>query len=392
MSVTVKSSSRRPGAGQRGFTLIELMVGFTIAVLLTLAAVSFAAHETRLMGISRERLDLAQASRAAIDLLAEDIKQAGAGIGYQADGVFPGLRLDDFVVDSIQFNPDGGPPTPFDPGLSTPPGVRAEMTIGEVGRNEATPAIYTSITTDIGIMTANGSYATIVDYNPAGTGTFCTHPETNFRPNERVVFRSQSSLDAFTAAISTVSTGPCSLDNGHSCARQCTTFTFVPKTIFSTEPVANGYSYLGGEIGGKLKTIVWFMVSDGVRGGLRRAVFDESNTCTNRDASCGNNVVDNVEAFVAQAWTFDRATGTWINAGQTPINSDNRIRVDVELVLRSRKSAARPTFPVPLNLLPGPNNCIPSGAGSCNQPRDYGQRTVIRTSVEVKNSGGMALQ
>ena len=388
--MSMKAPTRNPRAHLKGVTLIELMVGFTIAILLTVAAVSFAAHETRLMGISRERLDLAQSSRAAIDLLAEDIKQAGAGIGYDGTNAFRGLMMNDFVVDGVQFNPAGTTPTPFNPPLGTAPGVFTAVPIAEVEERGKLGPPYPTVSTDIGVMVANGSYASIVNYNSAGSGVFCTHPETRFRDGEFVVFRSESSLDGFSARLVTGATGACDTDNGHDCENGCQAFTFTPNTMFSTDPAAAGRGYLGGEIGGKLKTVVWFMVGDGERAQLRRAVFDDQNSCIARNAACGSNVVSEAEALLAQAWTFDQANGRWVNAGQAPITTGDRIRVDIEVVMRSRRPSERMTEPVMLSLLPGPNNCIPN-LGSCIDLGDYGQRTVIRTSVEIKNSGRMAL-
>ena len=311
--MSFQSPVRRPRSRLKGVTLIELLVGFTIAILLTVAAVSFAAHETRLMGISRDRLDLAQSSRAAIDLIAEDLKKAGAGIGYRSDGTFAGLLLDKFTVDGVDFNPDGVTPTPFNPSVGTGPGVSARLTLGEVGfRRTTTGNSYTSITTDVGIVTANGSYATIVRFNPlAQTGAVCTHPETSFRDGEFVIFRSEASLDSMSAVLRPTGVTACASDNGHGCANDCQNFDYVPNGVFRSDPGAINRGYLGGEVAGKLKTIVWFMVGDGVTAQLRRAVFDDENTCVGRNDLCGSNVVSNVEALLAQAWVFDRTSGLW---------------------------------------------------------------------------------
>ena len=367
------------------------MVGFTIAILLTLAAVSFAASETRLMGISRERLDLEQSSRAAIDLIAEDLKQAGSGIGYRADGTFAGLLLDRFEVNGVTFNPDGGDPTEFNPGEGVGPGARAEIELPLYMEREVLGDTYDSVTTDIGILTANGAYATIQAFNFGGSGVFCRSAETFFRENEIVVLRSQSSLDGFTARIELRGNDPCDTTNGHDCVNGCTTFDYVANPIFVSDPTADQRSYLGGEIAGGVKTIVWFIVADGGGTTLRRAIFDDRFNCDGRNALCGNVVVNNIESMVAQAWTFSRENGVWTNAGQVPIATNDRIRVDVEMVIRGRKAGTRMRMPVALNLLPNGINCIPNN-GNCNEPADFGQRTVIRTSVEIKNSGEMSLE
>ena len=390
----IKAASR---PHQRGFTIIELMVGFTIAILLTLAAVSFAAHETRLMGVSRDRLDLAQASRAAIDMVAEDLRMAGAGIGYRSDGEFGGIRLNRFNIGVATFNPNGGPATPYNPGVGTGPGVFADLGLTEKGARGADGPAFASFSTDVAIVSAQGAYATIADYNPAGGGMFCNSPEANFAVGETVILRSQSTFDAFAATITPLAAGVCNLSNGHDCVNGCRAFSFVADTTtFNTDGTASSHSYLGGEISGGVQTVVWFAVDVGSTATLRRMVFQNGVDCDGaggRNNGCGSAVVNDVEAFIVQAWAFDPTAGplgSWINAGQAPITNRDRVRVDVELVMRSQKSSERQTFPVDLNLLPAPDNCLPIGA-TCGEPGDFGLRRVLRTSVELKNSGRMQL-
>src|SRR5574339_630921 len=98
---------RTPRHARRGLTLIELMIGVAIALFLTAAAVTFVRHETRLMGVSQDRIDMLQGGRAAIDLIGLDVQQAGQGIGYDEAGNFQGLLLGPFTAGSQNWNSVG---------------------------------------------------------------------------------------------------------------------------------------------------------------------------------------------------------------------------------------------------------------------------------------------
>src|SRR5436190_23826782 len=104
---------RRRSASERGVTLIELMVGVFIALFLTAAAVAFASHETKLLGYSNDQIDLEQSGRAAIDLLSQDIRMAGSGVGTTispgpTNGAYLGLQVGVFgMPGGLQFNDNG---------------------------------------------------------------------------------------------------------------------------------------------------------------------------------------------------------------------------------------------------------------------------------------------
>lgn len=375
--------SARPRTSRRGVTLVELMVGVAIALFLTTAAIAFTVHETRLMGISRENLELSQTGRAALDLLTRDLAAAGAGVGYQTDGVFGGLRLDTFVIDGVTFNPAG---VAVPVGSSGIAGAGADLALVTVGLHGSTGVGYVNRTQDIGVVFADGAYATISDYNAAGSGWHCLGTAATpitFRTGEIAIMRSEDGSLARTVQLGAPGVPGCSAYA--TCAQGCRAFTFVPAAPgwFASDPTADNATYVGGELQGGLKQVVWFVAAANGAGTLRRAVFDGAATCAARDNTCGMAAADFVEHLGVQVWTWDVNAGGWQSAGQVPINTPNRVRVDLELVVRARTSGARAASPVELRLLPGA--CVP--VGDCVADRDFGVRQAFRTSVEVKNSG-----
>ncbi len=372
--VSTPRAPRRTRAGQRGLTLIELSIGVFIGVFLTAAAVAFATHETRLMGVSQDQLDLSQSGRAALDLLARDLSSAGSGVGYVLNGAaagFAGLLQGPFEVDGVAFNTNGAVPN-----------AGTALSLSGIGLDGREGSRISVSTVDLGILSAQGSYATIAAYDTAGSGQLCEGPaarRTQFRANELVVFRDSARMAARTARISTGDAVACTQDN---CVFGCIPFTFVDAPDwFATDPEANQVNYLGGEISGGLAAAVWFIADEGGgRGTLRRAVFDANNGCAARDVACGTMVADLAETLQAVAYTWNSVDGRWENSNQQPIRARDRIRVDLELVVRGRGATGRPSEPVPLMLRPGV--CVPDCGTS-----DGAVRRVYRTSVELKNSG-----
>lgn len=369
---------RHPSEGRAGFTLLELMIGVAIALFLTAAAVAFARHETRLMGVSNEQLDLEQSSRSAVDLLASDLRQAGVGIGYDATDTFRGLLLENFDAGGVTWN-DGGARAQIQLQKSDP------VTGANLG------PVYNMTTEDIGIVLADGAFATIADYNIAGGGQFCRSPGVDFEPGEVVVFRSEEGLAARSTVINPIGPQPCRFGT---CIDGCVDFTWQlqPNPGFVTSPAAQGENYLGGEIHGGLKTLVWFVDSTDPaapnRGQLRRTIFDgdPANDCLARDSNCGAVVAENVETLQVEPWTWDDSTGAWTRlTGAQRVQGRNRVRVDLELVVRSRVAGVRKHEPVQLALAPG--QCVPEPCTADRNQWDQLNRRVYRTSVEIKNSG-----
>ena len=386
--------SRTPRRVQRGLTLVELLVGTFIALTLTAAALAFALHETRLMGASRDKLEISQTTHAALDLIAEDVAEAGTGIGYDAAGNFAGLMLGTFTVGACTYNP-----------------VPNTLTLTEVGAQNVAGSTYDLPITDLGIRYANGHYASIADYDETSSGgQHCQDIDFGdvwFADEELVVLRSEYALDAFTARIVShakqggTTFSACREYECNTTPARCVDFTFAIDPSWSSDPTAATRGYRRGEIHGGYREIVWYIepatdIGHAI-GSLRRAVFgtridgvqDLPSTCASRIGS-GAEVATYVETFLVQPYTFNELTGVWERwtvAG--PINTDRRIRVDMELVVRS-ESPAPALQPDPRLRLTRPAVCIP--AGTCGSNTDYGRRYVYRTSVHVKNSGRVRMK
>lgn len=368
---------------RRGLTLVEVIIGTVIALILTAAAVAFATQETRLMDISQERLQVSMVGRSAIALLADDLRKAGAGIGYDETDSFAGLVTNTFTAGSVTFNPLGSPiPDGATPPL--PPGSYTDNTFTRPRSGPHQGTSYTAPTHDLGIRVAEGSYATIVrERNNAGV--ICAGPGIEFLPNEPVIMRDAIGISARsgTIQVTPASTGP-----GCPCMGGCSNFTLTPTTDFSTGPGADTATFGFGEIQGGYSTIVWFVaINDAGEGELRRAELP-GNACAAR-ATCGGLVADFAETLLTQVWRWDSTLNRWLQAGQDPIQaSGDRIRVDVELVLRSENETNAPKPEVELRLRAGA--CVPGPCGGVNN--DNYSRIAYRTSVEIMNSGRMRLR
>lgn len=385
------------------------MVGVLIALFLTAAAVAFARHETRLMGISTDKLERQQSARAALDLIALDMSMAGLGTGYQSNGTFPGIRIGAFTVNSIatganvSFNTFGGD-VPYNSGMTPGVGSGASIQLWEsdaVGGTIGVP--YAHVTVDVGVTYADGEYATIAAYERAtGQGQICVPLSGTLEmdPTELIVMRTQDMLGAVAARM-TLNGGAACTDE--TCPGGCENVTMVQEPgLFISGPndgIGPGTNFDSGEIQSDLKTVVWFVRNDPAvpgAGVLRRALFDLNNGCAGptADFNCGQAVADYVETLQSQVWEWDPTTNTWVNAGQVPITTDRRLRVDLELVTRSRIPSDRPHRAVQLHLRQG--NCLPptSCVALPSSPNfvDRYDRRAYRTSVEVRNSGFMKME
>ncbi len=416
----------RNGAGARGFTLIELMVGAAIAVFLTAAAMAFSSHELKLMGHSNQEIEMQQGARAALDLLVQDLRRAGQGLGYTANGTihnnpvnsaFAGLVTGSFGLshngNTPQFNTNGQPMIPAGV-LPVPAGAGHAINLRTTdNRGLPVAATLASVTMDLGIMFADGDYASIADYRAAGvnagSGQFCREnpvpADLAFEAGDEVVMRTQDGLTARAVRLTNVAAaGACSFNR---CLNGCVNYTFTAlPQLFQTDSSAANVLYAGGEIHGGLTTVVWFVTTNNLPpmdniGILRRAVLDQNNTCDGRGPPPGNNcgaiVADFVEGLFVQVWRWvpggAGGPGTWTNAGQGPVQSTDRLRVDVELVVRSRSASNKPQQRVPVRLMGGGPACLPNIAAPCANPPgsvDWIRRRAYRTSVEIKNSGLMA--
>ncbi|MCC7383004.1 MAG: prepilin-type N-terminal cleavage/methylation domain-containing protein [Deltaproteobacteria bacterium] len=340
-----------------GFTLVEVMVSAAISAFVIAGVFAFSAQEARLLGSTGEHLDLFQAGRATLTVLEDDLRHAGGGIGQSHDGTFFGITHGNFAADGVSFN----------------------------SRNHAiTLEAGTTVTDDIIVMSAVGGQASIANYNSGGALEICAG--SGIQDNELVVLRTPDSLSARSVVVHGVAAKACTAGV---CVSGCEGMTFDGDLTYLSDSGAATTDYNGGEISGQLRRVVWFVeASDpdhpGI-GSLRRAIFDNTHTCTARDQSCGDLIAENVESLQLQLWQWNTTTSAWVNVTNSALRPDERIRVDIELVIRARISDDREHDPAPLRLEPG--TCIPA----CNT-KDRIRREVFRTSVEIKNSGRMALR
>lgn len=397
---------------RRGVTLIELMVGVVIALFLTAAAVLFVQHETRLMGISQDRLDMIQGSRVALDIISEDLRKAGAGIGYDEQGNFQGLLLGQFNAGNIRWNPDGGPANPNPSPLPPGPGVFRNVTLQMTDNGSVfAGTTYVTPSMDVGVQFADGAYSTIADWTN-GTMELCrtdddrdglADPITEqfAGATERAVMRDQSFFSAYVVELSNIAPiGACTTGE---CLFGCVSAAWAPFPGTPANPTyisgtnANDVGYLGGEVQGNYARVVWFIATDNTNTGiLQRVRFDGTNTCAAADTNCGGSVARGVETLQIQVWQWDTLTSSWENVGQGPIDNSNpgqappRLRVDVELIVKAEGTDKRLHPQIPLRLRPGV--CIPQPCSNPPASLDFTERRAYRTSVEIKNSGRMIMR
>jgi prepilin-type N-terminal cleavage/methylation domain-containing protein len=371
---TLRSTSAPlcPRAGRRGVTLIEIVVGVTIGAIITTAAVAFVRSETRLMGLTDNRLELIQGGRATLDLIAAEVQLAGIGTGLDAGRNFNGIMVSPFTV-----GPVGG-------GAGGPAFNGATISLEQAQPN---PGTYTVQTQDLGLRVATGEQTSIVQYTGGGGGgtvRVCDNEGLDLEQNDLALIRDELYLATQAVQLSAPVVAP-----GCSCINGCLDFSWVtpadPALQYLNYAGATNIDYNLGGMFTEYKTVVYFVEDQGSgvnRGQLRRATFDFDNlgTCVNgRAADCGVAVTENVEALFVQLWAFDSAARSWTNvAAGTPVPGDARIRVDVELVMRSR---------VPTDSAQPPVVSALSGTAFPAAGNDLIQRESYRTSIDIRNSG-----
>lgn len=332
----------------RGFTLIELMVGVTIGLFIVAAGFTLISHQTRLLSFADQSIDIDESGRHAIALLAKDMAQSGSGAGYRSDGTFAGLFTNTFAV------PGGA--------AFTSNGQAIVLSSG------------TFTTDDIGMRLVAGNFVTIAAF-AGNAGQICSG--SRIENGETVLLVSDDWLLSRSAVVSGLAAGACT--NGD-CVNGCVGFTWADDTTYLSEAGAQAFNYVGGEMGGDFKFVVWFVIADASgTGELRRAEVTASEPCTARNASCGGVVADNVETVQMRVWQWSGTAWT-DRTGAASLATTDRVRVDLEIAVRSRTLMDAPQEPARLTVDPGV--CIPNCAN-----RDNIRRHVVRTSVDVRNSG-----
>ena len=332
-----------------GYTILELVLASAIGSVVTMAAVAFTAHQTRQYGVTNEQLEMAQGTRAALDRLKADLRLAGTGIGYRENGEFAGLEIGNFSRGGASF------------------GSHNKLISNDLGN---------TFTDDIGIVAANGEYATIAHFSAAGWGQICRN--SGIKSGEIVLLRSEDGLNARTVLMGSMQNALCELGQ---CAGGCDTFNYTADASFVSGQQAVNAAYSGGEMASKFQQITWFVEStdpDAPNAGrLRRVV----GNCPSRNHSCGEEVLDNVESVQMRVYQRNRSGWTDHTTKNGALLGADRIRVDIELIVRGRTDyGEKDKKPVASTL--EPNLCYPA----CGT-QDGFVRRVIRSSVEVRNSG-----
>lgn len=337
----------------RGFTLIELLVAVAISSFLVAAALMLVRHEVRLLGLSDQTLQLTQSTRLALNLISEDLRLAGAGVGYTEGGEFAGLELGTFNRGGATFQSNNR-------ALDLPGGP--------------------SVTDDIGLFYANGNSGTIEGYASGGVLRMCRPPagEVLFERDELVLLRSEDGLAARTVQITDAGTPTGCIDGN--CVHGCVLYSFLADSSYESGPGVAAVDFSGGAATGGFRRVTYFVEAsdptDPRRGHLRRVEGD----CPALDATCGQRLAENFESI--QMRVFQRVDGAWVDLTETGARPDtyDRLRVDLELIARSRTEGDAATEPLLAALEPG--LCFPACGG-----QDRSRRRVMRVSVEVKNSG-----
>src|SRR5262245_50750009 len=89
---------RAPRRSRRGLTLIEVMIAFAISMIVLIGVFSLATNQVRVLGFTRNRIDMDHSASASLARLVEDLRIAGVGGAYAEDGSFSGLMRGNFTV------------------------------------------------------------------------------------------------------------------------------------------------------------------------------------------------------------------------------------------------------------------------------------------------------
>lgn len=343
-----------------GFTLVELLVSVAIGAFLIAVAVSFGADHTRALGLTSRRLEAYEAGRLAAEVIAFDARQSGYGVGYQPDGSFSGVARGNYTLPAgATFTANDGP---------------VDLAWG------------TSLTDDVSFRFATGDTRTIAHYT-GGFGQVCAGGR--FDVGDRVVLLSREGFHAQTVTLTNVTPAAC-LDG--TCLSGCVALAFADDPAWVSDSEARDVNYVDGELTGDYHQVVYFVAADADgQGELRRASLDDPTPCAVRDSSCGGVVAKGVESLQLAVSQWDPDTGAWVDqTDATSISDRRRIRVDLELVIRERAEQGGAS-PAPVELQLEPGRCVPGPTCAATTP-DQARRYVVRTSVEIRNSGRLRIE
>lgn len=355
---------------QRGFTLIEMMISVVLGSLIVLAAVAFASHEVRTLARSSQVLEVSQVGRAVIDMIGDDLTNAGMGVGYRADGTFAGIQL----------------------GVTN----RAGGTFVSNNRPVTIDGVATT-TDDLVLALADGATSSIVEApsgDLAGAAVTVCAPaagEIGFNDEERVLVRDAFGLAATSYYIEAVGVTGCPV--GVTCqAGGCLNVLLAADPAqWESDATASDADYARGQLIGNFRQVVWHVEPSGT-GRLRRfTVTDDLPPPDCSGFACGAVVADGVESLQFRVRARNPISNDWTDLTAAPAINDNRaLRVDIEIAMRARtrdiNNQLHDAASLMLESRLGAPVCIPGGCA-----KTLVRREVFRTTVEIKNSGFMRL-
>lgn len=362
---------------QRGFTLVEVMVSVGIFAIVTAGAFMFAQQQLRTRKQTEFVLEAEQNARISMDAIRLDLQVAGLGTGYRADGNFSGLDLGNF----------GG---------------------GLFASNDYNHGA--AISDDIRIRGAAGVARTIATYNAPAPATMevCSggFPEWVVpQPPELAVIVDEAYTTSRVIQINGVAMGIACTDSDCVGTGSCDLITFTHRgDLFQTDGGALNANYAAGTLFRGYFDHLYFIQWGGGGPSLFRAdmttdlvgailPFGAPSPCLGGRGICAvnNNLIgEGVESVQMRLmeqlpptapapWSIDSTNAFTAASG---INNSNRVRVDIEVIARSRTQEVE---------APKGQVCSVLAAGSCFPPAgvDSFRRRVFSSSIEIKNSGHM---
>lgn len=331
---------------KRGFTLIEMMVGLSVGLIVAAAALTFMVQEMRLIARTKEMLEIEQHARSATLVLTNDIRKAGTEIGYKYTNGTDGNR---FFSGILSYN--------------------GNLTVE-----------YAELLPSTVILAR--------DVHPHYLIYTCGTPVQNYETQGEAILLSRDASESIHGVLQPVFLFE---DEGPQCPcsdTACRSDLLTEATPFSGEnaPYTN---FAGGSITPGYKRYHW-------------EIDDEYNLRRN-----GARVALNIELVNLRVWAHEDTGWRLLPAATTSnvlprtvdgmqvntasvYESDEKLRVDIEIVARSSKILLGPkgkqVTPMTSGFGMGPGGCS-IGTPGCYEPEDGYYRDVVRTSVRVVNAG-----
>lgn len=335
---------------RRGMTLVELVVAFGIGAAVALLAFSLAADMGRVQHRQVATLETTQGLRRAGELLAEDLRNAGLGMGYDHAGRFWGLAL-------------GEPP--FSTGGRVVTTQDGDLPTDDLLLRRSVGIRRTVLGVDGGFLEVCAGAAPKVDSLVAVTG--------------------RTGLGARIYRLQARNPSGCTMGM---CMAGCERWQVDLETGLSPNGGAEPMVARGGDVFTQFESVAWFVVPDADgRSGLYRGSGFELESCLAPEAGCGGLVADGVLMMQVRYAHFDAAATAWVELSPTdPIVGFDRVRVDLELFARA-ESDPRIGRSVRLESQLAAGVCVPA----CADPIDSVPRAAFRTTVEVRNAGRLRI-